>query len=271
MMGRLALLVLVLLPPHALAAQRAPQQSPPACEADGTRNAEPFAGRVARGDSLVLTTPSGWILRLAPVEEGWVVQVTTRDREAEDLSRLTPPWHFAANHRHLDGWHFRNADNTAPNDGSINAPGRLREFIFSPEVGRTIEYGGGRPTTEEVARARTYGRGWLFVESYTLSPPRRGERAVFESLEFRACLTWPRSTRDQRGSRYDAARVATRQAERRFALRLVRGGFAAREGDFLAAGLRVVVSVSRSAGALSAILKRRSAAPSGVRRSDSRA
>ncbi|MGH9372687.1 MAG: hypothetical protein ACRD15_14265, partial [Vicinamibacterales bacterium] len=67
----------------------------------------------------------------------------------------------------------------------------LREFIFSPQVGRGIEFNGSRTTPEDVEKVRAFGRGWLFIETYTLTPPRRGERAAFETITFSACLTWP--------------------------------------------------------------------------------
>jgi hypothetical protein len=70
-------------------------------------------------------------------------------------------------------------------------PGDLREFIFSPLVGREIEYAGSATTTADVESVRSFGRGWLFIESYRLTPARTGVRAGFESLVFWACLTWP--------------------------------------------------------------------------------
>ena len=122
---------------------------------------------------------------------GWFLSVSVKGRESEDLSRLTPPWHFVPNAREIEGWHFRNAANTGPNDGSVNAPQELREFIFSPEVGSSIEYNGSATSAEDVAKVRSFGRGWLFIERYTLTPPRQRERAGFESLKFTACLTSP--------------------------------------------------------------------------------
>jgi len=109
----------------------------------------------------------------------------------EDLSRLTPPWHFVPNPREINGWHFRNADNTNANDGSVNAPRELRDFIFSPELGRGIEYNGSATTSEDVEKVESFGRGWLRLDEFRLTPPRRGERASFEWLKFTACLTWP--------------------------------------------------------------------------------
>lgn len=142
-----------------------------------------------------LVTPGGWVFRLRPWSEGWLIGVTVAGRESEDLSRLTPPWHFVPNAREIEGWHFRNKNNTAPNDGSVNAPQEMREFIFSPLVGRGIEYNGSATTSEDVANVGSFGRGWLRIEDFRLTPPRQGERAAFEWLKFTACLTWPANYR----------------------------------------------------------------------------
>jgi hypothetical protein len=173
-------------------------QGPPAvprCETEASRRAEVITGEVIRGDTFFRSTPSGWILRLTPARDGagWFLSVSVKGREAEDLSRLTPPWHFVPNPREIEGWHFRNAANTGPNDGSVNAPQQLREFIFSPEVGRSIDYDGSATSSENVAKVRSFGRGWLFITRYALTAPRAGERAGFESLAFTACLTSPGS------------------------------------------------------------------------------
>lgn len=44
------------------------------------------------------------MLRLVPGQQGWFLEVTQKGREMEDLSRLTPPWHFVPNARELKGW-----------------------------------------------------------------------------------------------------------------------------------------------------------------------
>jgi len=165
---------------------------PPACQADGNlRRAERLQGTVKKGERFTGTTSAGWVVTLLPDPEGWFLQVTIKGRESEDLGRLTPPWHFVPNPREIEGWHFRNSSNTGPNDGSVNAPQELREFIFSPEMGRGIEYNGSATTAVDVEKVRAFGRGWLFIAAYTLTPPRQGERAAFESMTFSACLTWP--------------------------------------------------------------------------------
>ena len=169
------------------------QTAPPRCDAELGRRADRISGEVVKGGTFRGTTAAGWILQLVPTAEGWVLRVTVKGREAEDLSRLTPPWHGVPNARDIEGWHFRNAANSGPNDGSVNAPQQLREFIFSPAVGKELEYDGSATRAEDVARVRAFGRGWLFIERYSLTPPRPGERAGFESLTFSACLTSPAS------------------------------------------------------------------------------
>jgi hypothetical protein len=183
-----AWMILVLLVGGLVAGQRT---AAPTCESRPGRKAERIHSVVTRGHGFSETTRSGWILRLVPDGEGWLLQVTTKGRETEDLSRMTPPWHFVPNPREIEGWHFRNAANTEPNDGSVNAPQQLREFIFSPAIGRQIEYSGSATTAEDVDKVRSFGRGWFFIESYRLTPPGKGERAAFETITFSACLTWP--------------------------------------------------------------------------------
>jgi hypothetical protein len=165
----------------------------PRCTPAPGRSAEQIEGEVTKGQAFSKATSGDWILRLVPVEEGWFLEIAMRGRETEDLSRLTPPWHFVPNPRHIEGWHFRNADNTGPNDGSVNAPQELREFIFSPLVGREIQgpLATSSATSEEVERVRAFGRGWLHLNEFRLTPTHRGERAGFERLKFSACLTWP--------------------------------------------------------------------------------
>jgi hypothetical protein len=163
----------------------------PRCTSELGRSAEQLKGEVVKSKRFSKSMRGGWILKLVPVEDGWLLEIAIKGREEEDLSRLTPPWHFVPNPREIEGWHFRNRDNTRPNDGSVNAPQELREFIFSPQVGRGIEYDGSGTTSEDVAKVQSFGRGWLHLDGFRLTPPRKGERASFEWLKFSACLTWP--------------------------------------------------------------------------------
>ena len=122
---------------------------------------------------------------LAPIEHGWVMQVF-EGAEFEDLSRLTPPYHFVPNPPYLEGWHFRNSGNSGPNVGDVNDPQRIREFVFSPEVAGMKR----NPTSEDVERIRGFGGGRLEILDFGLGNLREGERAKFTWLRFRVKLRW---------------------------------------------------------------------------------
>jgi hypothetical protein len=112
------------------------------------------------------------------------------DRPHENIARLTPPFHFVPNPRYLEGWHFRNADNSGPNDGSVNAPQEEREFIFSPDVGHTIDYPPGDAAAEKLA---AFGRGSLVITSMELGHLATGQRARLERIAVTVRLMWPKS------------------------------------------------------------------------------
>ena len=147
-------------------------------------------GEVKMGETFEKAFGPGFYFRLEPNAYGWLI--TLRDeRGSEDLSRLTPPFHFVPNPREIEGWHFRNADNSGPNEPgekNVNAPGLIREFIFSPEVGRTINY---PPKPEEIEKIRRFGRGELRILDYKLGDLVPGKRARFEWMRFEVDLSWP--------------------------------------------------------------------------------
>jgi hypothetical protein len=162
----------------------------PPCETEPDRRAESITGSIAAGEKFEATIPGNWIFKLTPLRHGWFIGVTQPGREEEDLSRLTPPLH-GPNAIYIEGWHFRNETNTGPNTGSLNVPQHQRDFIFSPEVGRTINFNGADVTIDDIDAIRAYGRGWLYLDAFTLTPVKEGAQAAFESISFTACLTWP--------------------------------------------------------------------------------
>ena len=146
-------------------------------------------GSLEAGESLREPFGNDYAFVLASVEYGWVIEVEQRGRE-ENLARLTPPWHFVPNPRYVEGWHFRNASNTGPNDGSVNAPQEIREFYFSPEVGRSLHYEGSGTPVSVVDEVRSFGRGEFTLTAYRLTPFAEGVRASFEGMSFTVCLIW---------------------------------------------------------------------------------
>ena len=150
-----------------------------------------FTGTVSRGKEFSQAFGPGFVLVLAPTEFGW--EVVIRDgRLTENIARLTPPFRGVPNPRNLEGWHFRNADNSGPNEGTVNAPQRRRSFAFSPDVGRTINY---PPTPEQVSQLEQAGQGHLLIRSISLGGLVLNRKAHIERMDFRVTLSWPSSWR----------------------------------------------------------------------------
>ena len=149
---------------------------------------EIFEGSVASGQPYRRDLWDGLRFELVPAELGWKIAIRDTTRPQEDLASLTPPWHFVPNPTQVEGWHFRNKENTGPNQGDVNAPGRTRDFIFSPEVGRSIQGPSASTTEEEVQRVEERGRGVLEIEAMVLTPPAKNEQAGIQSMRFRVAI-----------------------------------------------------------------------------------
>jgi hypothetical protein len=160
-----------------------------------------FGGTVKRGEPFRRELWDGLRFELEPIDFGWKIEVRDVARPEEDLSRLTPPFHFVTNPRSIEGWHFRNKANTGPNRGDVNAPKTARDFIFSREVGKTIHGISLAPDTlgEEVGRVGRQGRGLLTIEDMTLEPPAPGKQARIESMRFTVAIEEVRSRAKEAG------------------------------------------------------------------------
>jgi hypothetical protein len=163
--------------------------------ADLSRSTARFAGEVMEGHAFEQYFGPGFRLRLEPRPLGWEITVRYLDGD-ENIARLTPPFHFLPNPREIEGWHFRNSDNSGanePGEKNVNAPGEEREFIFSPEVGRAIQGPGSRsaPDEKDVEKVRAFGRGTLRILQYRLGNLKAGEQAKFEWMRFEVELAWP--------------------------------------------------------------------------------
>jgi hypothetical protein len=135
-----------------------------------------FSGTILRGETFKQEFGEFEFL-LEPIEYGWVLDVREKGQE-DSLARFTPPLHFVPNPRWIEGWNFRNSMNTGSNRGELNAPQQFRTFIFSPEVGRSIQgmNSTGSFTAQEERRIFYFGNGDLQIQSIELSPPKAGER-----------------------------------------------------------------------------------------------
>ncbi len=146
-----------------------------------------FPGEVFKGEEYRYQFSDKYIFFLNPLKsgEGWEIVIKQKKTEdGDNLARLTPPLYLTPNPRYIKGWHFRNSDNTGPNETgekNVNAPGKIREFIFSPKVGKLIQ---SEPTVEEVKIIRQDGAGTLTIIELELGNLKQGEKAYIKSMKF---------------------------------------------------------------------------------------
>lgn len=91
-------------------------------------------GEVQRGDTVVHPFEHDgrkFELRLLPMGHGWSIWIgDPMYRDRNHVVVVTPPF-SGVNPSVIQGWHFRNADNTGPNkpgEGKVDAPGKTRKF-----------------------------------------------------------------------------------------------------------------------------------------------
>jgi hypothetical protein len=102
-----------------------------------------FDGHVTRGQTYKLEIVEGLSFCLIPLTnwtkyDGWQIAMsdeaegsceTSSDDFVDFTGLVSPPFH-GTNQIFIAGFHFRNADNTGANDGSVNAPQEVRWFNF---------------------------------------------------------------------------------------------------------------------------------------------
>jgi hypothetical protein len=136
-----------------------------------------ISGQITAGEQFRRPFGSRFEFILEPTPMGWEIVVKEYGR-VENLSRLTPPLHFAPNPREIEGWHL--SDN--PSDCSSRpyaaeaGPDNPRRFIFSPDVGERLAgaKAGRSVTAEEVENVRRFGRGTLTIDGFKLKPGKNG-------------------------------------------------------------------------------------------------
>lgn len=177
---------------HFLGAYLLTVQPPPAFHAEG---------EVARGEAFEAPIDSTRTFRLAPFSEGWIIEVKGANGDFCDM--LTPPYH-GPNDLVIFAWHFRNADNTGPNElgpKNVNAPGAVRVFrCAKTEAERAAAEASLRKvlwksnaSPKEVDEAvdtherlsATAQRGTLAIRAMTLGNLGEGKRPWIESMRFR--------------------------------------------------------------------------------------
>ncbi len=95
-------------------------------------------GAVTRGERFAWPLPGGLAFALRPLLqdpllEGWVIWIGDPARPEENYAVVATPPFRGPNPTLIQGWHFRNADNTGPNapgPKNVNAPQHTRRFRF---------------------------------------------------------------------------------------------------------------------------------------------
>ena len=168
-------------------------------------------GEAQRGETLVhpfTHDDRQYEFRLMPVADGWAVWIgDPMSRDRNYVIPATPPYR-GINPAVIQGWHFRNADNTGPNkpgQGNVNAPGKVREFAF---VLDGAGYQAGRealeillwPEGRSEAEIKTAGKRLkeipkaavtIEIEALELGNLVKGEQAWMERMAFRLRIVLP--------------------------------------------------------------------------------
>ena len=165
-----------------------------------------FAGTVHRDEIWRHPIGGGLEFRLTPmsgVSSGaWDIGIWPVDSVPIDYAAVATPPYRSINPRDIEGWHFRNRDNTGSNRGDVNAPQDVREFLF---VENRVDLDTCWAALERVMWPYNYadavvdhaaalleslatGSGALRITSLFLTPPGRGEQATIDSMRFEVTL-----------------------------------------------------------------------------------
>jgi hypothetical protein len=165
-----------------------------------------FEGSVRRGEAFERPLPDGLVFALRPQAHGWLVWLGEPAQPSANYAVVATPPYRGVNPTQIEGWHFRNADNTGPNavgTKNVNAPQDVRAFHFvaSPEAYRAtardleVALWGAGETEDEVSAARDRllggagkGAGTLEITRLELGNLVPGARAWIERMAFTVTL-----------------------------------------------------------------------------------
>jgi hypothetical protein len=177
-----------------------------------TRNSKPkcapvrFSGEVARDEKYVHALPDNLEFRLLPSREGWSIAIGRPGDRSEDYVGITTPPYHGTNPVFIEAWHFRNADNTGPNEGQVEAPADIRDFSFVLSRAQFKKFydaldvwsGSDAGATEKQRDAATKflldaprRHGTLTIMEMKLGGLAKGTRPWFESMKFNVDLCFP--------------------------------------------------------------------------------
>lgn len=168
-------------------------------------------GEISRGETMIHRFDhegTAYEFRLVPTGGGWTIWIgDPAHRDHNYVAAATPPFR-GINPAVVEGWHFRNSDNTGPNapgQTNVNAPQKERRFFFArdeagyQEAQEALEIllrPDGRPESEiRNAELRLTmvprGEGTLWIDALELGNLTPGERAHIQRMAFRVRLQLP--------------------------------------------------------------------------------
>lgn len=113
------------------AADSIAQKSKPANEA--RPKTAKVSGEVLKGRSFEKQIEANLFFRLIPQELGWTIFIGNKAGADNNFCAVVTPPYRGVNHLYIEGWHFRNEDNSGPNEvgpKNVNAPQEARHFYF---------------------------------------------------------------------------------------------------------------------------------------------
>jgi len=170
---------------------------------DNSTHGIQFQGHVTKGQQFEKDVGHGLVFQLTPDEYGWSIDILPQGgRGVDDYSLTgiaTPPYHGITSLQ-LEGWHFRNASNTGPNDGSVHAPQEERDFEFVTNEADARRVAGALEQYREGKRNDfspnvSFGQGKLLVRNLKLGNLVPGLQAWIESMDLSVSLEFPMLTK----------------------------------------------------------------------------
>jgi hypothetical protein len=166
-----------------------------------------FSGEVLKGRNFERQVGANLFFRLVPDELGWSISMGNKAARENFCSVVTPPYR-GMNALRIEGWHFRNSDNSGPNEPgpkNVNAPQELREFYFVLNEANyrsafdalqillwPYSYSKQQIDAAEGAHAKVRkGRGKLIIRDLKLNVLELGKQAGIERMTFDVELSFP--------------------------------------------------------------------------------
>ncbi|HSR17168.1 MAG TPA: hypothetical protein VLM39_03655 [Ignavibacteriaceae bacterium] len=160
-----------------------------------------------KGENYKYEISKDLIFELLPIEYGWLISIRNKSQSENYCGIATPPFH-GINSLYIEGWHFRNADNSGLNgagEKNINAPQETREFSFLLDhegYKKTVDLldtmmHHGNISPEKIMEAEAgfekikKGNGKLEIIEMKLENLKLNEKSAFSYMKFSAELNIP--------------------------------------------------------------------------------